>query len=358
MKTRYLILSFSFVLLSFFLTTHSVAQTSSLRVHVEGCRRPTNAVVLAVNQGQLYPIDTLGTDTNGNFQFVLAEKKPAFFLVRLASPSLKKEIQPLHMMMLPGEEVAMDIFVDTLSSSFRIMQVTGSDNMEEYRQFNNMLNDAMGSPSQQSQLPHRVEQLLVANRNNLMSAFLVTFFENDFQNYAPLYKYICDGLIGTYPDHDFVKHLQEKTDGMLLAGMQAPDIEMPDRNGKMRKLSSLRGKVVLLDFWASWCRPCRGENPNVVKLYHKYHNWGFEIFSVSLDKSREGWLSAIEQDGLVWENHVSELQGWNCSGGKTYGISSIPATVLIAPDGTIIARNLRGADLERALEEIFEESGE
>lgn len=355
MKTRYLLLAFGFTLFSFFWTATGVAQeNSTLRVHVEGCRQPTNAVVLVVSNGQLYPVDTLGTDTNSNFQFVLAEKKPAFFLVRLTSPSLRKEMQPMHMLLLPGEEVSMDVHVDTLTSNLHIMHVAGSKNMEEYRQFNNLLTDAMSSPSLQSQLPQRVEQLLVANRSNLMSAFLVTFFENDFANYAALYKYIGDELVKTYPDNDFVLHLLDKTKGMLLAGVPAPDIEMPDRDGKLRKLSSLKGKVVLLDFWASWCRPCRGENPNVVRLYHQYHDKGFEIFSVSLDKNRNDWLAAIKQDGLVWENHVSDLKGWTSSGGKTYGISSIPATVLIGPDGIIIARNLRGRELENALKEIFE----
>jgi thiol-disulfide isomerase/thioredoxin len=94
--------------------------------------------------------------------------------------------------------------------------------------------------------------------------------------------------------------------------------------------------VVLIDFWASWCRPCRAENPNVVRLYHTYKDKGFDIYSVSLDNSREKWLQAIDADGLVWDNHVSDLRGWTSSGGKTYGISSIPATVLIDRDGKVL----------------------
>ena len=109
----------------------------------------------------------------------------------------------------------------------------------------------------------------------------------------------------------------------------------------------------MIDFWASWCRPCRMENPNVVKLYHQYHDQGFEIFSVSMDNSRDAWLKAIVDDGLVWSNHVSDLKGWTSSGGKTYGITSIPATVLIDRDGNIIARNLRGQALADKLEELF-----
>jgi thiol-disulfide isomerase/thioredoxin len=111
----------------------------------------------------------------------------------------------------------------------------------------------------------------------------------------------------------------------------------------------------MIDFWASWCRPCRMENPNVVKLYHKYHDKGFEIYSVSLDKNRADWVRAIEQDGLVWPNHVSDLNGWTSSGGATYGIMSVPSTVLVDRDGKIIARNLRGYDLANKLKEIFGE---
>jgi thiol-disulfide isomerase/thioredoxin len=135
----------------------------------------------------------------------------------------------------------------------------------------------------------------------------------------------------------------------------APDIAMSDPDGKTRRLSDLRGKVVMIDFWASWCSPCRMENPNVVRLYKKYHDKGFEIYSVSLDRNREQWLRAIEKDGLEWSNHVSDLNGWTSSGGATYGITSVPSTVLIDRQGRIIARNLRGEQLANKLKEIFGE---
>lgn len=333
--------------------TDVVAQNSELQVHVEDATVPMQAVLFTINQGQAIPVDTIGLDAAGNFRIVTREQTPAFFLMHLVSKNLHRSLPMLHVLLLPGEQVSMTMRVDTVSGLIHISQVYGSDNMEEYRLFHSMLNDAATSPSKQAQLSQQVERLLTERSSNLMSAFLVTFFENDFNRYAPLYKYIHDALAGRYPDDVFVRHLYEKTRNMLLAGMEAPEIEMLDRNGQKRRLSDLRGKVVLVDFWASWCRPCRMENPNVVRLYHKYHDQGFEVFSVSLDKGREDWLAAIQQDGLVWDNHVSDLKGWTSSGGKTYGISSIPATVLIAPDGTILARNLRGSELAAKLEEIF-----
>ncbi|MFT5822452.1 MAG: peroxiredoxin [Crocinitomix sp.] len=133
----------------------------------------------------------------------------------------------------------------------------------------------------------------------------------------------------------------------------APDIVMEDMNGKTIKLSDLRGQVVLLDFWASWCVPCRKENPNVVNVYNQYKDKGFTVFSVSLDDNRDNWLSAIEADNLIWPNHVSDLKGWQSAGAALYGVESIPATFLIDTEGKIIATDLRGPALERKLQEIL-----
>ena len=136
-------------------------------------------------------------------------------------------------------------------------------------------------------------------------------------------------------------------------GQVAPDIEMADIEGNTRKLSDLRGKVVLIDFWASWCGPCRRENPNVVKAYAEYKDRGFDVFSVSLDKTADRWAAAIEQDGLIWTNHVSDLKGWQNAAAKLYDVRSIPATFLIDQEGKVVASNLRGPALDIKLEELL-----
>lgn len=135
-------------------------------------------------------------------------------------------------------------------------------------------------------------------------------------------------------------------------GDDAPEIALADTNGIVKKLSDQKGKVVLLDFWASWCGPCRMENPNVVKAFNKYKDKGFTVFSVSLDNSRDKWKAAILKDALTW-THVSDLKGWQSSAAKLYKITGIPNTLLLDKNGKIVAKNLRGYQLEEALEKLF-----
>ncbi len=142
----------------------------------------------------------------------------------------------------------------------------------------------------------------------------------------------------------------------LKIGDIAPELAYNNPKGETMKLSSLKGKLVLIDFWASWCGPCRKENPNLVNAYKKYRNKnfkngkGFEIFSLSLDKKQDAWVKAINQDELFWQYHVSDLGGWQSEGSNRYGIRSIPSNVLIDGKGVIIAHNLKGAALSRFLE--------
>lgn len=140
----------------------------------------------------------------------------------------------------------------------------------------------------------------------------------------------------------------------FVVGAIAPDFEQNTPDGQPMKLSDLRGNVVLVDFWASWCGPCRRENPHVVKLYDKYKSKGFEVLGVSLDRTKSKWENAIAKDKLTWK-HVSDLKGWKNQVAKQYSVRSIPHTILLDKDGRILARNLRGADLDAKLKELFGE---
>lgn len=192
----------------------------------------------------------------------------------------------------------------------------------------------------------------------LMGSHLVALWATNFlpaeKEMASLVD-IADRLGKARPTHpqvqQFVNNLQ-RLQGVN-EGAMAPEINLATPAGPTLALSSLRGKYVLIDFWASWCGPCRRENPNVVKTYATYKDKGFEIFGVSLDQNREAWLKAIETDKLVWK-HVSDLQYWNSAGAQAYQVNSIPQTFLVDPTGRIIAKGLRGAALDNYLAKLFE----
>lgn len=170
-----------------------------------------------------------------------------------------------------------------------------------------------------------------------------------------LYLSTSEKLMEAYPNNQHAIDFSEMVEKMktLAIGSEAPEIELPNPEGELVKLSSLRGNYVLVDFWAKWCKPCRMENPNVVRMYKKYNPKGFEVFGVSLDRNKRDWVQAIDEDGLTW-THVSDLKYFNSEAAKLYNVDAIPFAVLLDPDGVIIGKNLRGKALENKLAEIFD----
>lgn len=163
---------------------------------------------------------------------------------------------------------------------------------------------------------------------------------------------LLDQVAPNFKDNYIIKYLESKRKGTeITEGKQYTDVTQPDANGKMRSLSELQGKYVLLDFWASWCGPCRAESPHLVKAYDKYKSKNFEIYAVSLDEDKDAWLAAVKKDGLNWIQ-VSDLQKRNMAA-VAYGVTAIPTNYLIDPTGKIIGKNLRGEQLEQKLASIF-----
>ncbi len=176
-----------------------------------------------------------------------------------------------------------------------------------------------------------------------------------------LYLRVGEALNKTMPESEYVVGFLKRLDQIKAKaeagkatdiGAVAPELAMSTPDGAPIKLSDFRGKYVLIDFWAAWCKPCRAENPHVLKVYNKYKDKNFEIFGVSLDRTKEAWVKAISDDGLPWK-HGSELKFWQSSFVPVYGIEGIPMTVLVDPDGKIVAKGLRSAQLEAKLKELL-----
>lgn len=166
----------------------------------------------------------------------------------------------------------------------------------------------------------------------------------------PIYNKLNKSLRSTPSGKEFARWLAvaKKT----AVGQPGMDFAQPDADGKNVSLTAFKGKYVLVDFWASWCGPCRAENPNVLKAYSKFKDKGFDVLAISIDEKKDKWLAAVQADNLPW-THVSDLKGWNNAAAELYGIRAIPQNVLINPEGMIVAKNLRGDALEKKLEEVL-----
>lgn len=285
-----------------------------------------------------------------------------------------------------GDKIKIEGDINTIALNAKISGVDWAKQYNEFMQlaanFSNAQNELMGMQGKvtQEELVKRYLELKKPMddyakeqiNKNPASAFNIVlsnslmpmqgFIDYPKENVEILRK-MADSYTEKYANSPVAKSLNEQVIQIesgyqeyleLKSGKKpAPDLIMKSPEGKEIKLSSLKGKVVLVDFWASWCGPCRKENPNVVRLYNKYKNKGFTIYSVSLDTEKSSWVNAIEQDGLIWPNHVSDLLGWKSFVVKLYGFDAIPHTVLVGKDGNIIDIGLRGKALEDKLAELL-----
>jgi peroxiredoxin len=198
-----------------------------------------------------------------------------------------------------------------------------------------------------------VGKFVMAKKSSYVSPFVLFVTAQLNQNPAQL-EYYYKALAGPVQKSNIGKSLSEYITYSKVGsvGSAALDFTQNDTAGQPVSLSSFKGKYVLIDFWASWCRPCRAENPNVVKVYNKFKNKNFTVLGVSLDQEKLAWVKAIEKDKLIW-TQVSDLQQWNNEVARMYRVQSIPQNFLVGPDGNIVAKDLRGEDLEKKLCELL-----
>jgi thiol-disulfide isomerase/thioredoxin len=376
------LLVITIVLFSTSIFAKSVDANITIKGKLENAEGKT-IVLEYFDNGKPIIIDSCSIKKNGKFEISATGVNPDFYRIGFGNNNFALLILSKGQNLTFGGDAA------DLNKSYT---VTGSKESEEIKEFvtglnkfsdsNNEINekykDPNSTPEEKEALKKKGESTkadFVAFRDefigrtyNSLSALTTISHLNDLTDFDQIKK-IANGISEKYPESKYDISMQEKVTQIEVRvkqeeeakkareaseiGHVAPAMNFKSPEGKVITLASLEGNYVLIDFWASWCGPCRRENPNVVKAYNKYKEKGFTVFSVSLDKDKNRWVAAIKQDGLIWPNHVSDLKQWQTEAVKLYGFRGIPHTVLLDKNGVIIAKNLRGAALEDKLKELI-----
>ncbi len=363
------------LILLFVLPLGSFAQ-NEIHVKISGMffKTTVDSVYISQNYGAIYKdFASTALDKKGNFQFNISLPNPDYYYLRVGTENI-------HLILKNNSDIK--VYGDG-SKLKEFCNFVGSDESKAMNDFSHIsekwnvksdsaLTAIKADPSREQVVNDYMTQefqkfnselqgFIGANANSpvLILALANMNAEQDMKSY----ENVLNQLYSVFPESPTVQTfysnfnlIKKKIDdaNFLAPGKIAPDFsELKTDQKKSMKLSDLRGQIVLIDFWASWCGPCRRENPNVVQTYEKYKNDGFTIVSVSLDTDAQKWINAIEQDHLSWPNHISDLGGWNSKVAQIYKVSSVPFTVLIDREGRIIKTNLRGPALEEELKRIF-----
>lgn len=382
----------SFFLLGLTLLTGCRDKTAEITGILENPSPRKYIFLQELKSNELLNVDSAIISEDGMFEFKRKVQFPSFYLLKI------NENNFLTMLIEPGEKIKMTSHFDSLNYP---VVVQGSKGTKLLADYNKALLNARNKLLTLSEVHNRnlgrpdfakvIDSL--DNLGNIylneMNIFAKKYIEDNISSLVSLiaiysqlapnvyvlnpekdieyFIKVDSSLFKNYPDYEPVITLHNQVQEMTAyfenkksvptgtaEKMEAPEIALPSPEGDTIKLSSTRGSFVLLDFWAAWCAPCRMENPNLVKAYNMYHSRGFQIYQVSLDKTKEAWIKGIQDDKLERWIHVSDVKYWNSSVVPLYKIESIPYNYLLDKEGRIIASNLRGEALQRKLAELFD----
>lgn len=292
--------------------------------------------------------------------FVEGQREPIAFFVENTNITIKGKLEDIHNVEIEGSELndKYKVFIEGVPGMDRLKelqkefyQAQMAKDKDKIQVLNEEANSIMGEQRAYNM------SFIKENMDNALGALMTLQVARSLS--LDEFKPLVTEFQTNMPEHKYVKLMEEALETQEKAqlaeaatqvGAVAPEFTLPTKDGKDVSLSSFKGKYVLVDFWASWCGPCRNENPNVVAAYKKYNTKGFEVFSVSVDDDEKKWLEAVEADGLLWTN----VRDVNKEVGKQYSIKSIPTTLLLDKEGKIIGKNLRGAELEEKLAELLD----
>ena len=346
----------------------AMAQMFTISGKIDGAK-PGKVELQAREAGKMVTKYSTAIAEDGTFTLKGKVAEPDMYTLRIS------DIRGAIGLFLDNSDVVINGKADALMNA----EIKGSKTHDDYTKYTALMKvqndkirplytamgeaDKAGNEADKKKVEAQIDELTAANNkekidmikslgSSPVAAYITNSISYNIENPADM-EAILAGFGTELADNKYVKTLKEGLVKMKATaiGVVAPDFTQNDPNGKPVKLSDFRGKYVLVDFWASWCGPCRKENPNVVKAYNKYKNKGFTVLGVSLDREKDPWLKAIEDDKLTW-THVSDIKYWENEVAKQYGVRAIPANVLLDKNGKIVGKNLRGEKLEAALAKL------